>query len=204
MIDVIKLCEDSHRISKDKGWLEGPKRSYAGVNALIHSELSEALEDYRKNKAINEVWYEHPKDPKTTYTAAQRADMLRGGSTVADFKPAGIPNELADVIIRIAQHCGTEGHEQLLQKEVAISEKDQKFAAKDFEDLVAKCHLAVSLSFLSEHRGANVTNTVSALADCWELIETFCKKNDIDLEAAVIEKQAFNETRSHRHGNKKI
>jgi hypothetical protein len=202
-IDVKKLCEDSHRISKDKGWLDGSKRSYAGVISLIHSELSEALEDYRNNLPLNQRhWESKDEHGKTLMLWPKDYDAEHAAHN--KWKPCGIPSELADVIIRIAQHCGTERHEDILEREVKISRLNQKFSASDFEDLIAKAHSAVSMSFNASLRGSSITNVVSALADAWELVETFCTKNDINLEAAVLEKQAFNETRPHRHGGKKI
>ena len=69
-----------------KGWYDKP-RSFGEEIALIHSELSEALEFYREGK-----------DP---------AELLWTG--VSGLKPDGIPAELADVVIRIFDMCGKHG-----------------------------------------------------------------------------------------------
>ena len=74
------LIEESNQTAKAKGWWEDPDRNIGEILALIHSEVSEALEVYRlKGK-----------------------DSLKG-------KPEGFSVELADVIIRIADLCGEFG-----------------------------------------------------------------------------------------------
>jgi NTP pyrophosphatase (non-canonical NTP hydrolase) len=53
--------------------------------ALMHSELSEALEDIRDGKRLDLM---------------QHAD---------NGKPIGVPSELADVVIRVLHFCGKHG-----------------------------------------------------------------------------------------------
>ena len=69
-------------INEEHGW-NIETRSFGDKIALIHSELSEALEEFRTGHDINEVYYK-------------------------GTKPEGIPIELADVIIRILHLCADE------------------------------------------------------------------------------------------------
>lgn len=77
-----EICKESHQISKDHGWHDS-ERTFGDFIALCHSELSEALEYFRKTGNTTETIYE-----------------------TDNGKPEGVPSELADVIIRIADYCG--------------------------------------------------------------------------------------------------
>lgn len=77
---INQLVYQAHQNAINKGWYEEP-RTFGDMVALMHSELSEALEDYRNGKPFTEIYFEGD-------------------------KPCGIPTELADVIIRIFDTCG--------------------------------------------------------------------------------------------------
>lgn len=85
--EISKLASEN---AKQKGF-HGDNRTIGDVIALMHSELSEALEEYRNGRM--ETWFSD------------------GG------KPEGFGVELADCVIRIADTCGTLGFdlEQLIK-----------------------------------------------------------------------------------------
>lgn len=87
------LRDLAHQNAIDKGWYEEP-RTFGEMIALMHSELSEALEDHRDGRGFREIYYEGE-------------------------KPCGIPIELADTVIRIFDACGYLG----IDLEAAIREK---------------------------------------------------------------------------------
>jgi len=79
-MDIKTLIRKSHKTATEKGWWDSP-REIPELIALIHSEVSEALEAYRIGE-VDTIWYE------------------------GNEKPEGFVLELADVVIRIADLCG--------------------------------------------------------------------------------------------------
>jgi hypothetical protein len=112
--------DEALRIAKEHGFTDA---SIGEDFALIHSEVSEALEDYRNGRTVAEVWYEEKESPTVTdgsmnvTTVSIRTHalpyptifLLDGGDKLDldhPYKPCGIPSELADVIIRILHFAG--------------------------------------------------------------------------------------------------
>jgi NTP pyrophosphatase (non-canonical NTP hydrolase) len=107
MKDINTLAKEVYTNAISKGFwgdgLENPyevaHRTFGEKIALIHSELSEALEEYRNGRGLNETYF----------VVSNPA------------KPEGIPSELADAIIRIfdlAQACNID-----LEKAISVKMK---------------------------------------------------------------------------------
>lgn len=110
MKSINELVQAAHQNAVSKGWWDEP-RSFGEIIALIHSEASEALEDHRNGKLPTEVWFE---------AKNYDGDIVQFREQVApDFKPCGIPSELADIVIRVFDACGRYG----IDLERAITQK---------------------------------------------------------------------------------
>lgn len=101
------------------GWLD-QERSFGELIALCHSELSEALEEFRDGMDFTDEYY----TCKIPYGCA--LDCKSGGDiTQCDgceyAKPEGIPAELADTVIRIFDIC----HHYGIDLEAAIIKKHE-------------------------------------------------------------------------------
>ena len=192
---ISALCQRSHEISKEKGWVgETDDRPFSAVTSLFHSELSEAYEDYRNNKELNETWYEWNGQ---TFTKAEVAKHKEFEGVL--LKPCGIPTELADFIIRICQWIGTNKQTEAFADAFSnIRSNIRSPLYQNFDDFCANAHGLVSLAYRVLGMRIGVLGSVAANTFA------FCKDYGIDLWAAIDEKEAYNRTRSFRHGGKKV
>lgn len=76
------LIFESNATAQGHGWWEGTE-TFPEKIALIHTEVSEALEAFREGAEIDEIYYPN-----------------------AQAKPEGVAAELADALIRIFDICG--------------------------------------------------------------------------------------------------
>jgi len=141
--------DEAHRIAREHGFKDA---TVAEDIALMHSELSEALEDERDGKGPKDIWYEE-KIP---------AFNEKGERIVVDGKPAF-------VAIR---------HDRPFPK-LANGEWDIEHPYKP-------CGIR------------------SEIADVMIRALHFAGKHGIDIEQGVREKMHYNETREHKHGDKKL
>ena len=100
-MQISELVKEAHDNAQEHGWWEGNSHNVPEKLCLVHSEISEALEELRSfdgtNGPLNTIWFD---------------DV---------GKPMGFAIELADAVIRIADLCGHLG----IDLERAISVKHE-------------------------------------------------------------------------------
>lgn len=113
-MNISELQALAYKQSADKGFHDDEPtegRALLSLNAeriaLMHSELSEALEEMRSGKPSDATYY--PTMP------TEWGDDEPSGP----FKPEGVPSEMADVVIRVLDFCGANG----IDLESMITEK---------------------------------------------------------------------------------
>lgn len=93
--------------AESKGWNQGlSERSFGDWCSLMHTEISEAYEDYRAHRSLGEVYYEFE---GTKIDEKHAGDFLSQNPT-AILKPCGIPIEMADLVIRVLHIAAFSGY----------------------------------------------------------------------------------------------
>ena len=194
-MNLSELQKEAHAIAVAHGWWDH-ERTFGELIALVHSELSEALEAYRQYGDI--------------LPRLRRFNQIDGWSTtLADEhggQPVGVPSELADVVIRVADMA--ESYNVGLVSVFPKWSDGYLMPEAPFGEQIAFAHLLLTETYLLFQHGIPLVEDVSAetweeaLCNCVAFIQRMAEHYGIDLEAAIEAKREYNRTRSYRHGGK--
>lgn len=168
---INELIKEVHENAVAHGWWEDERPEYE-IFALIHSELSEALEEARAGRP--NVWHGE------------------------DGKPEGICVELIDAAIRMMDFLGKIGY---TVKENKVEEY-KSFYDKNFKEKSVAFHVCVLHSEVCNVQGAYRLDFCFDEEISYFFAHLFFTVNSLgeDPEALLIEKHEFNKTRPYKHG----
>lgn len=125
MKSLNQLRDEAHENARAHGFHDTDV-SMGDSIALMHTELSEAFEEYRKGAPISRVCYE--RKYRSTLDGSEQTEEVAYADAPVGSKPVGIPSEMADVIIRILDFCG----KHKIDIERAVTEKMAYNATRPF------------------------------------------------------------------------
>lgn len=209
-MDISSWIEDVHQIALEHGWWDTNRDAREAV-ALMHSELSEALEEARAGRPM--VWYacNSASEPDTPCMENGCGDYYEGTCTINTMgnKPEGIAVELVDCVIRIMDFMGHYG--------IGYVFKSLRFDSDASEDelpvLVCKLHLQLSELFANpgfpgydvgidpdSGRICELTTAGICFSNIIDRINGWIRRRGMDPEAILKEKVEYNRRRPYRHG----
>ncbi len=201
-ININALAQEIHENAKAHGWWE-EDRDFAEIIALVHSELSEALEKYRDGKPMVYM------DCAVNGSCSACTEPENQSCRERNNKPEGIAVELADCVIRIldwyAKEQGnaidTYGRHIWAQSFAKEDTDREDFGKNGICRLLASMHSFVAMAYEAFCDG-RISATYENLELTIAYIEAWLKVQGINLWELVRIKHDYNKTRPYKHGGK--
>lgn len=210
-----RFAQEVHQNAVEHGWWEEP-RTFGEIIALCHSELSEALEEFRAKRPM--IYY--PCNAGGLCVDDRKEAHMSCGSRVIDKddpdgpckarskKPEGIAVELADCIIRVLDYFGREEFDTdalLLEARTRIMcDVPCQVYNASLGDCIARWHLLLSLAYSCWCRASGSHAAALRMARCICEIKVWARENGVDMEAVLNIKHEYNKGRPYRHGGKAL
>lgn len=188
-LDYNSIGQRAHATAQEKGWYSDGGPDFGTRIALIHSEVSEALEAWRKDKNCT-----------TEESILASISTVEHGLWILFFEDkikGTVGDELADVVIRCCEtlaHFGVDSNE--LRASMHLS---SELLPPSFPACLALLHRKISWIGISSDDSENNSHIKRAAMHT----EAIAAKFNIDLASHIEAKLRYNTTRPHRHGGKK-
>jgi hypothetical protein len=179
-----EIVENNTRL----GWYENCA-TFPEAMALLHSEVSEALEAWRRWGLADMTGTSFPAEPTRRQALSDRPP-----------KPEGVGSEFADIFIRLLDDAQLFGPVDL-----------EKAPMNDFRQLIVSTSFPANMNMLhdliskaSREALYSMKLAVELLGWVLSFLRQLAEEYGIDLDAEYERKMAFNRTRAYRHGGKAI
>ena len=203
MKTMAEWAKEIHENAVAHGWWE-EDRTISEICALIHSELSEALEEARAARPMMYVMDEY------------NGEYIQNPKYFGAKKPEGIAVELADAVIRILDwmaYCGKEGLLDYVEEEkerIAAGYARSETEPEELPEFIAYLHDMVSVIHLrlmdinkvrwSRRKKKRQTEAMAAAGSVVFLVNVWLRMKGVQLKEVMEIKHRYNKTRPYKHG----
>ena len=211
-----EFAQEVHENACEKGWWDEPV-TFGDIVSLCHSEISEALEEYRDGQPM--VYHVCtaglPEEEKEPCEAKENGcDIKEEACKYRSEKPEGIAVELGDCVLRILDWMGKEGippeetmdHARTVRETWAQLGDDfpEHLCKGSMGDLTAELHLYLSMAYRNWLNGTGTSPIATRMALVILRIQEWAGERGVDLDQVLREKHAYNKSRPYRHGGKAL
>lgn len=165
-----------------KGWNDQVV-TFGEAMALLASEVSEALEAYRK-------WG----------TDDATSNIIDAGAGESIPKPEGVGSEFADILIRLLDDCGRFGVD--LEDKLGIVGAPAVVLFDSFGENMMLLHSLIVNAWAEHELPDPMWRQI--FADIYSITWQLSEKYGIDLEFEYERKMNYNRSRAYRHGGKRL
>jgi hypothetical protein len=190
------LIKAIHQNAIEHGWWQ-EERDISDLTVLLHSELSEALEEYRAGHEFHTIYYSGKEKLPPICGYTRTITYTSDQQSVLTPKPEGVVVELADYVIRLLDIAG--------QYDVDIDKFDEAFST----GLSIWPTFTIFIDYLHEDvvhllESPAVEDAAWKIARTLRSITAYCTAQGVELLPIVLLKHEYNKTRPFKHGGKKI
>ena len=203
MKTMAEWAKEIHENAVAHGWWE-EDRTIGEICALIHSELSEALEEARAARPMMYVMDEY------------NGEYIQNPKYFGAKKPEGIAVELADAVIRVLDwmaYCGQEYRLDIVEEQgerIAAEYARSETEPEELPEFVAYLHDMVSVIHVrlmdinkvrwSRRKKKRQTEAMAAAGSVVFLVNGWLRMQGIQLKEVMEIKHRYNKTRPYKHG----
>lgn len=203
-MDLNVFAKEVHRNAVAHGWWE-TERDPLEIIALIHSEWSEALEEFRAGRPM--IWFECADGVEAALQGCGINGVCEETHLCAyrKSKPEGIAVELIDGCIRILDLIGYIGIELKngdygeLTNTIRRVYKFKNIKQLPFPMFITNCHFMTAKAGESH---SQLREMVSFLEVTIGQVFCWIEEQGLNPRNLMIQKHEYNKTRPYRHGNK--
>lgn len=187
-------------VNEANGWFEDERNFEDGI-ALLHTEVAEMVEAYRR-------WGMDDATRSCDHLVHKAKPTKNNLEVLAEHlcKPEGVGSEMADVLIRLLDEAQRQ-HVFLRRGHLQANDPKHPFTrvTNGLHRSIARLDSDIErLTINGYHLAIWDWDMEQGLAHIWADLEGAAHWWGIDLEAEYTRKLAYNRTRGHKHGGKRL